>query len=208
VQEQWVRLVLFATASVLLSSQVARSAEGLADCRAMKDDKERLACFDRVPNPVAPAPNTSPAVAPPPAGGSKPIPIDKLAAASFPDATLVDAADLGVGSKKYVGKSIELRDMKCYYADVSDYRCISGRNVVVFTAAMFPDVLRLKLEKDCGELKKMTISSVCSKSIRFRFSEDEVDEDMISGYQRRTIIRPEAVELVAPPPQPQRRRNR
>jgi hypothetical protein len=110
---------------------------------------------------------------------------------------MVDAADLGVGSHKYYGQEIEVRGARCYYADVGDYRCMTGSSVVVFSPSIANELGKLLVEEHCGEIKLMK-GPRCVFSLRFKYSADDVEQDLISGYQRRTIITPETVELVVP----------
>jgi hypothetical protein len=105
---------------------------------------------------------------------------------------IVDAADLFVGTRKYFGKDILLPKMHCYYADVDDYRCIApgATMLAVFTAAIEPRPAKDWVEKNCDQLKTAVASDKCRFNVRFRYDADDIEDDIVSGYQKRRVIRP------------------
>ena len=111
---------------------------------------------------------------------------------------VVDAADLGIGSRKYADRDIEVRGMRCYFADLSDYRCMSGVNVAVFTKKIENEAMKRRIENECDQLRTAAVSPRCRFDLRFRFNTDDVEQDLISGYQRRTVISPDVIEVVSP----------
>jgi hypothetical protein len=112
---------------------------------------------------------------------------------------VVDPRELGIGSKKYMGKNLEVHNFHCYYADVKDYPCIfPGVFVAIFTKNIDPANLRTKVEDDCDNFEKAFSTSKCSFTIRFSYDEDDVTEDVVSGYQKRTVIGLSDVELIQP----------
>ena len=49
------------------------------------------------------------------------------------DWKVVSLVDLTIGTKKYMNKPIEVKNLMCYYADVDDYRCTGqGAGAVFF----------------------------------------------------------------------------
>lgn len=174
------------------SSQLAQVSD--ADCRTIGDPKARLECFDKSvaqPNPTKLKPTES-------SGPSL-----KGAEKNPPKPMVVDAVDLGVGSRKYHGKTIEVRGVWCYYADVADYRCMTESSVVVFSKAIVPVEQREMIEANCSELRKAHSTPACRRSIRFEFAGDDVSQDTISGNRTRTVISPDQIEAL--PNSPRRR---
>jgi hypothetical protein len=98
-----------------------------------------------------------------------------------------------------MGKDLEVHNFHCYYADVNDYRCIfPGVLVAIFTKNIDPLNLRTKVEDDCDTFEKAFSTSKCSFTIRFSYEQDDVHEDVVSGYQKRTVIDLADVELIQP----------
>lgn len=125
--------------------------------------------------------------------------IGAIIVASFGPATAqayrsVDAADIAVGSRKYYDKDIEI-SLKCYYADINDYRCVSGQGLAVFAKSIYPAEAKSHVEEHCGELKKVASSPRCQAKVRFRLNERDVSNDITSGYRNRMVISPESVGL-------------
>jgi hypothetical protein len=120
---------------------------------------------------------------------------------------IVDALDLGVGSKKYIGKDIEMQRVRCYYADVDDYRCITNVPVSIFTKKIEPEIAKDWIEENCDTLKKTVESRKCLVDIRFNLT--DLTQDIIDGYQQRTVLLPSSVEvgLRADPDRRDRRRH-
>lgn len=106
----------------------------------------------------------------------------------------VDAADIAVGSRKYFDKDVELR-LRCYHADIGDYRCVSGEGLAVFAKSVYPDTAKSHVEERCGEVKKALTSSACVAKVRFRLNEADVTNDFTSGLRKRMVISPESVGL-------------
>jgi hypothetical protein len=74
------------------------SAQGLAQCRKITDDKERLACFDRTAEaPAAPAqtPPEAPIAAPAPAPAAKPVPANPIASFGLGEPAETKPEDFG-----------------------------------------------------------------------------------------------------------------
>ena len=105
---------------------------------------------------------------------------------------VVDASDLYVGPRKYLGKGIEVRRVRCYYADVEDYRCLTGGPAVVFSQAVEPHSIKQLIEDNCDQLRKLQTAK-CLFDIRLSFEADDVSEDIISGYQKRMVIKPASI---------------
>lgn len=139
------------------------------DCAALSNATERLQCYDERNTAKA-----TPAAAP----------------ASI-EVRMVDASDLFIGSRKYLDQEIGLRAVKCYYADVGDYRCSpdGGTLLTVFARTVEPQEAQEFIEKNCDTLKKLS-ARTCLMNIRFRYSETDTKLDVVSGYQERRVIRP------------------
>lgn len=163
---------------------------GADDCRSISDPKARLECFDKAPKSPVPA---AQADTPRPAAQAKPEPLPERTA---PRALVVDAPDLGIGSRKYFDKPIELRGVWCYYADVADYRCMTESKVVVFSKAIIPAEHRQTIETNCSELRKAISSPACRRVIRFEFGSGQIEEDTVSGGKTRTVIAPAQIEVL------------
>jgi hypothetical protein len=131
----------------------------------------------------------------PPRSGSSPS-IDQPA--SEPKVfKIVDARDLYVGTRKYFNRDIEVQRMRCYYADVEDYRCVTdAAGLSVFSKSIEPQSSRSWIEENCDQVKKI-FSDRCLVSIRFSYDADDVDRDLVSGYRERVSIHPPLGILVS-----------
>src|SRR4029077_18568858 len=127
---------------------VAAKAQTLRQCEAKTDEKERLSFFEKLakknettlPSEKEETTNT-------------PKTIEPKKSAEY---RVVDPSDIFVAYSKYLGKPIEVRKVRCYYADKDDYRCIAiGDSTVVFFAEdIEPATAREAIENDCSEIKK------------------------------------------------------
>jgi len=159
------------------------------DCKSIKSPEERLKCYD------AQATKSEP-------------PREASASAEF---QIVDPSDIYVGTRKYLNKPIGIRRVRCYFADVDDYRCIptnSETSVAFFSKSIEPKSAREFIEKNCDTLKKTVTLSACLVSIRFQYSADDVNEDFVSGMNRRIVIRPRDGITVSIPEEGGRRSRR
>ena len=77
------KLALTAVLAALVPVAHAASDEALAACRALKDSGARLACYDALPLPSAPARGTAVAPSAPPAGSATAAPSVQTEAARF-----------------------------------------------------------------------------------------------------------------------------
>jgi hypothetical protein len=120
---------------------------------------------------------------------------------------VVDSSDIFVAYSKYVGQPIEVRDVRCYYADKDDYRCISigGSTVAFFAQDIEPATAREAIENDCGEMKKV-MTSACKRTIRL--TAENISDDLISGYQKRVGVRSSSLEVVEAAPVTRRTKKR
>jgi hypothetical protein len=136
-------------------------------CVSIKEDKDRLLCFDKAAASLKTAGISGPETA-----------TTKELVSNFSpgDYKIVDPDDIHVAPSKFIGKPIELRNVKCFYADKDDYRCLTPSRLIttVFGASVGPDVERERLESDCGAIKKID-SPACRRTIRIvplDFAED------------------------------------
>ncbi|MGY4355527.1 hypothetical protein ACVWZR_004573 [Bradyrhizobium sp. i1.3.1] len=113
---------------------------------------------------------------------------------------IVDPSDLFIGTRKYLDKPIVLRRMRCYYADVDDYRCMASGPVflAVFTATVEPSSARVWIEENCGQLKVAVTSEKCLFNPQFVYGAKDVNDDIVSGYQQRKVIHPAAGVTMIP----------
>jgi hypothetical protein len=75
---------------------------------------------------------------------------------------------------------------------------------VVFSPSIANDEGKRWVEEYCGEIKRMATGPRCVFSMRFKYSADDVEQDVISGHRNRTVIKPEMVELVVRTSAPKR----
>lgn len=152
----------------------------IADCVHRPQPANRLKCFDAVaklPQPVAAKVAMQERERPIPANEAKAIP--------------VSASDLGIGTRKFDGKLIEMSGLSCVHADTDDYRCVTGASVTIFAKAVEPAGSREHMERVCGSVEKALRTAACKFTVRFVVGER--DEDIISGYQKRTVMKVESM---------------
>ncbi|WP_128956227.1 hypothetical protein [Bradyrhizobium zhanjiangense] len=116
------------------------------------------------------------------------------------DYKIVDPSDLFIGTRKYLDKPILLRKMRCYYADVDDYRCTASGPVflAVFTATVEPASARAWIEKNCDQLRVAVTSDKCLFNPQFVYGAKDVNDDIVSGFQQRKVIHPPAGVTMIP----------
>lgn len=170
---------------------------GIRMCAEKIDDEARLACFDTLADAWSKSDASS----------EKTTSTTEISKPADPLVYRVsDPDDMFVAPRKYIGKPVELRRMSCFHADVKEYRCISNGDLplVVFTADITPASEKAAIEADCGEIKKVS-SSNCRKTLRF--VPGHIDEDTLSGNNKRAIVLARSIEIIpTPPPQKKRRR--
>lgn len=111
----------------------------------------------------------------------------------------VDIGELGIGSRKYMHRNIELRRMHCYYADVGDYRCSKpGFSIVsVFASKIEPSSAADYVEEHCDTVKKTFTTPACVVTVRFEYGPEDVKKDFVD-LQERTIIALGAISVLVP----------
>lgn len=157
-------------------------------CTATKDDKDRLSCFDK----AAAALKTAGVTSGPETANTKEI----VASFSPSDFKVVDPDDVHVAPGKFIGKPIEIRNVKCFYADKDDYRCSApsrGMITVVFAASIEPANERDTLENDCGAIKKID-SPACRRNIRIVPA--DYGEDSPNAFAKRVIVKSAKIEVL------------
>jgi hypothetical protein len=170
---------------------VLDSLVGVMKCTGTKDDPERLRCYDAAvvtlrTAGVADAPKTA---------DTKEV----VASFSPSDYKLVDPDDMHVAPRKFVGKPVELRNAKCFYADKDDYRCLgSSRSMIttIFAKDVGPSAEKDALENDCGAIKKLE-SPLCRRTIRF--VPRDYDQDAPNAFAKRIVMRAATIEIVPAP---------
>lgn len=176
---------------VLAALAVAVTPPAMAeDCKAIKDSAARLACFDKAAG-ETPAAQAAPAPAPAAQKDAPVAPAPEPPAKTF---KVVDVADLYVGPNKYAGRDIEVRNLKCYFADKDDYRCIApgAVHVAIFSKTVEPALARQWMEDKCDQIRTAVTSSRCTFHLRFTYSADDFENDVVSGMQQRVVITPPA----------------
>ena len=98
------------------------------------------------------------------------------------EVTKLMARDLAAETSKWKGKKIETV-MSCYYADIEDYRCVSGEGSRVDFSTISNEEGKEHLEKNCDTLSKSS-RDICTMRIVF------VDEDYerVENGRRLTMI--------------------
>lgn len=141
---------------------------------------------------------------------SKTQPAAAAEAADPDDYEIADAEDVYAGSRRYQGQTILIKGMRCYYADVADFRCLAPSGIVlaIFTDQVDPPAAREWLQRNCDKLKTALTSSKCLFNPSFRYSAKDVDEDLVSGLEQRKVIRPPAGITMIPPKKLSQRRPR
>ena len=163
------------------------TASDFAGCRAIADATQRLECFDGFAKDwAAPAEHVEVTTTRDIVSPTQPV-----------EARLVDPDDLYLAPRKYLGKLIELRDVKCFYADVSEYRCAPRRGrftLTIFAKTVAPDKERDLLESECGTIRTID-GPKCRKTIRFTLN--DFGADRVSGMEQRVIAQTLSLEIVA-----------
>lgn len=113
----------------------------------------------------------------------------------------IDAIDVYVGPRKYIGKEIELK-LRCYYADVEDYRCLApdGTKLLLQAQAIEPKESEDRIDAACDTVKKSVMNDTCLVPLRFTFAADDVFEDQEYTGTKRLIIK--QLVVTAPKPNP------
>lgn len=169
------------------ADEVLDAVVGVMRCSATKDDSERLRCYDAASTALRSAGLPEAKTADP-----------KAVVASFSpsDYKLVDPDDLHVAPRKFIGKPVELRNVKCFYADKGDYRCLApSRSMIttVFAKDVGPPGERDTIESDCGAVKKID-SPLCRRTIRL--VPVDFSEDAPNAFAKRMVIQSATIEFV------------
>lgn len=176
---------------VFVSTLLLTPAYAQSDCVWIKDSAKRLECYDKASAGIGGNKNLSGAKV---ESTAEPLETPHSDAPEKPtEFKVVEAADLAIGTNKYVGKNIEIHNIKCVYADVGDYRCTTGSSVSIFTKAVQPVSLREYIETKCDKVRKALLGSTCLFAARFTYT--EVTRDIVSGFQERTILHPDIIKL-------------
>lgn len=170
------------------AAEVVEAVMGVMGCASLKDDKERLSCFDKAVLSL----KTAGVTTGPETANTKEI-VSSFAAGDF---KVVDPDDIHVAPRKFLGKPIELRNVRCFYADKDDYRCVSSSNLttVIFAKSVEPSDAREALEADCGAIKKLS-SPGCRKTVQI--VPMEFAEDAPNAFTKRIIVRTLNLKILA-----------
>ena len=90
--------------------------------------------------------------------------------------------------------------MGCFHADEGDYRCVpkaAKNTLTVFAQAIEPPSAREAIENNCVEIKKILWPQCTNTS---RLTPQEVQHDVLSGYQKRVSILANSIEVVRAKP--------
>jgi hypothetical protein len=108
----------------------------------------------------------------------------------------VDPDDIHVAPRKFVGRPIEIRNVRCFYADKDDYRCLApsrGMVTAVFARSVGPANEKETLETDCGAIKKIE-SLACRRTIRIVPA--DFGEDAPNAFAKRIVVKVANIEIV------------
>lgn len=157
-------------------------------CLVGSSDAQRLKCYDEL------AAKTGQSH-----GGTAPLPPipstrEVVSAGRGGPPQAVEAGDLYVAPNKYKGKTVELRDARCFHADLNDYRCVAqdGQTVLIAAPTIAPDAAREQIERDCGQIKKI-LTPPCRKTVRFTPSSFDM-EDM-NAFAKKLTITASSIEV-------------
>ncbi|MBV9584469.1 MAG: hypothetical protein JO213_06240, partial [Alphaproteobacteria bacterium] len=110
--------------------------------------------------------------------------------------SVVDASDVAVAPGKYVDTDIELRGMRCFYAQPGEFRCFGGSpTVTVFLHRLMVDQAQKTIEERCGTIRNAEHHPGCVVAIRFRYSNADVGQDRVAFYMPRTTIEADTAEV-------------
>jgi hypothetical protein len=167
--------------------QIAASVVAVAVCSKLKSDTDRLACFDKAAEGIKNLGNEESKTA-----STKEI----VATYAATDFKVVDPDDVHIAPGKFIGKPIEVRNVRCLYADRSDYRCVapSRMGTVFFVKDVSPAAAKEALETDCGAIKNLNLSK-CRRVIHV--VPEDFHQDLTDGYSKRTVVTAKAIEVVS-----------
>ena len=111
-----------------------------------------------------------------------------------------DPSDLSVAPRKYADRDIEVHRVRCFYADVNEFRCFGGTPLVTIflgrlTSADGSGDGQKDIQELCDTIKKAENSRDCIVSLRFRFDTGQISEDRVAFYVPRTIIRADTAQV-------------
>lgn len=169
------------------ATEIAEAVLEIVGCSLLKDDRARLACFDKASATL----KSAGIPASPITANTKEI----LSSFAPGDFKVVDPDDIHVAPRKFIGKPIEIRGVRCFYADKDDYRCItpSRLTTAVFGRSISPTIERDALEGDCGAIKRLE-SPACRKTIRVVLT--DYSQDAPSAFAKRIVVTAPVIEIV------------
>jgi hypothetical protein len=171
-----------------LAEDAVEAVMQVVGCSPLKDDKDRLACFDK----AAATLKTAGVPSGPETANTREI-VSSFAPGDF---KVVDPDDIHVAPRKFVGKPIEIRNAKCFYADKDDYRCMApsrGMVTTVFATSVGPANEKEALETDCGAIKKID-SPACRRTIRI--VPVDFAEDAPNAFAKRIVVKVANIEII------------
>lgn len=175
-------------------SETIEALLGVEACSSVTGEKERLACFDKAAAALKRATESDD----PKTANTKDI-VNTFAPDDY---KVVDPDDIHVAPDKFIRKPIELRGVRCFYADKDDYRCSAGSILptVIFTDTIGPTREKDDIETNCGAIKKIN-SPACRKTIHV--VPTGYNEDSPNAFAKRIILKAQSIEIV---PSAKRRR--
>lgn len=108
---------------------------------------------------------------------------------------IVAPEDLAAGSARFSGKFVTIPKLNCYFSGPADYRCVSTNYVSIFAKDVQPQNEKRKIETKCDKMRLAISSPACRLNIRFLFNENMKSSDIVSGYQKRILIRPDLISI-------------
>jgi hypothetical protein len=68
--------------------------------------------------------------------------------------------------------------------------------MVIFAKNVSGEGIRKAVEENCDAIKVAVVSPKCRFGVRFSYEKDDLDEDVLSGFVQRTIVKLEEVDLL------------
>ncbi|QOZ23769.1 hypothetical protein XH93_09155 [Bradyrhizobium sp. CCBAU 51753] len=183
--------IIFSSPSPALAADVRRASMPMTDCATVKNNKQRLLCFDK----AAAALKTARF-------------LRKLGTAHLkeivanPGQTALKIHDpdhLDVAPGTFIDRLVEIRNVRCLYS-TDGYRCIAHRRgmaPVVFAQALEPAAERERLKTDCAQLDSL-LSAACKRNIRIVTT--DYRGDFLRDFAKGLVLKVPKIEIIAASP--------
>jgi hypothetical protein len=98
---------------------------------------------------------------------------------------------------KYSGKLVEMRRMRCFFAEKNDYRCTVSTldaAVIIVAPTIAPPQSRAVVEQLCGDVRNAAVLPACQRTIRF--TPGGYGEDKVQGLAKRVVVTSPSIEVL------------